>query len=100
MEDPATGGDAADGNAADGDAIDVDTEDRNAAMNGLRQMGQRLRFDILESFFDDFAGNIEWRGADYDDPSLFDESDLAEGSDTGSTDESGMATGQEAEGRM
>jgi hypothetical protein len=28
--------------------------------------------------------------------SLFDESGLAEGSDTGSTDESGMAAGQEA----
>ncbi len=40
MEDPV--GDAADGNGADGDEVDGDREDRNAAMNGLRQMGQRL----------------------------------------------------------
>jgi hypothetical protein len=78
MEDPA--GDAADGNGADGDEADGDREDRNVAMNGLRQMGQRLhQFDILESFFDDVAGDIEWGGDDYDVTSLFDVSDLAEG---------------------
>jgi hypothetical protein len=56
-------------------------------------MGQRLhRFDILESFFDNVAGDIEWGGDDYDGTSLFDASDLAEGrSDTGSYDGSGMA---------
>ena len=55
-------------------------------------MGQRLhRFEILESFFDDVAGDIEWGGEDYDGASLFDVSDLAEGSDTGSYDGSGMA---------
>jgi hypothetical protein len=77
---------------ADGDEADGDREDRNAALNGLQQMGQRLhRFDILESFFDDVAGDIEWVGDDYDGTSLFDTSDLAEGSDTGSYDGSGMA---------
>jgi hypothetical protein len=95
MEDPAADGDAADGNTADGDM-----EDRIADMNGLRQMGQRLRFDILESFFDDFAGDIEWGVADYDDTSLFDESDLAIESNTGSANELGLADGQEAEGSM
>ena len=80
MDDPAADGNAADGNAADGDAADSDMEDRNVAMNGLRQMGQRLRFYILESFFDDFTGNIDWGGADYNDTSLFDESNLVEGS--------------------
>jgi hypothetical protein len=91
MEDPV--GDAADGNGADGDKADGDREDRNVALNGLRQMGQRLhRFDILESFFDNVAGDIEWGGDDYDGTSLFDASDLAEGrSDTGSYDGSGMA---------
>ena len=69
-------------------------------MNGLRQMGQRVWIDILQSFFDDFAGNIEWGGEDYDDTSLFDESGLAKGSNMWSTDESGMAAGQEAEGSM
>ena len=56
-------------------------------------MGQRLhRFDILESFFDNVAGNIKWGGDDYDGTSLFDASDLAEGrSDTGSYDGSVMA---------
>jgi hypothetical protein len=80
MEDPAADGDTADGNAADGNEADGDTEDRNEAMNGLRQMGQRLhRFDILEMFFDDFAGNIEWGGEDYDNTSLFDVLNLVEG---------------------
>ncbi len=61
------------------------------AMNGLRQMGQRLhQFDILESFFDNVAGNIEWGGDDYDVTSLFDVSDLAEGSDMGPSDGSGL----------
>jgi len=46
-------------------------------MNGLRQMGQRLQFDILESFFDEFACNIEWGGEEYDEMSLFDETGLA-----------------------
>ena len=50
-EDPLADGDAKDGNAADGDTADGDTEYRNAAMNGLWQMGKRLRFDILEWFF-------------------------------------------------
>jgi hypothetical protein len=96
MEDPA--GDAADGNGADGDETDGNREDRNAALNGLRQMGQRLhRFDILESFFDDVAGDIEWGGDDYDGTSLFDMSDLAEGSDTGPSGGSGMAS---TEGNM
>ncbi len=40
MEDPV--GEAADSNGADGDKADGDREDRNAAMNGLRQMGQQL----------------------------------------------------------
>jgi hypothetical protein len=96
MEDPLADGDAADGNATDGDAADGNMEDGEAAMNGLRQMGQRLQFDILESFFDDFAGDIEWGGEDYNDTCLFDESGLAEGSHTGSTNESGIAAGQEA----
>ncbi len=65
-------------------------------MNGLRQMSQRLRFDILESFFYDFARDIEWGGEDYDDTSLFDESGLAEESDTENTNELGVAAGQEA----
>jgi len=49
----------ADGNATDGDVSDGDMEDGEATMNGLRQMGQRLQFDILELFFDDFACDIE-----------------------------------------
>ena len=48
---PLADGDAKDGNAADGNTADGNTEYRNAAMNGLRQMGKRLRFDILECFF-------------------------------------------------
>jgi hypothetical protein len=64
MEDPladgnAADGNAADGNATDGNAADGDMEDGEATMNGLRQMGQRLQFDILESFFYDFACDIE-----------------------------------------
>ena len=50
-----------------------------------------IHFDILESFFDDVAGSIEWGGDDYNGTSLFDVSNLAEGSDTGPSDESGMA---------
>jgi hypothetical protein len=65
MEDPA--GNAADGNGADGNKADGNREDRNADMNGLQQMGQRFhQFNILESFFDDVAGDIEWGGEDYD----------------------------------
>ena len=45
MEDP-----GADDNVAADKAADGDTEDRNAAMDGLWQMSQRLQFDILESF--------------------------------------------------
>ena len=90
MEDPA--GDAADGNGADGDKADGNREDRNVAMNGLRQMVQQLhQFDILESFFDDVAGDIEWGGDHYYVTSLFDVSDLAEGSVMGPSDGSGMA---------
>ena len=92
MEDPLADGDATDGNTTYVGAADGDMEDKEAAMNGLRQMGQRLRFDILELFFDDFAGDIEWGGEDYDETSLFDESGLAEGN----TNESGMSAGQEA----
>jgi len=92
MDDLFSDGDVADGHATDGNAADGDMEDGEAAMNGLRQMGQRLRFDIHKSFFDDVAGDIEWGGEDYDETSLFDESGLAEGS----ADESGMAAGQEA----
>ena len=89
MEDPV--GDVADGNGADGNEADGDREDRNVAMNGLRQMGQQLhQFDILESFFDDVAGIIEWGGDNYDVVSLFDVSNLAEGSDMGPSDGSGM----------
>ncbi len=51
-------------------------------------------------FFDDFAGMIDWGGDDYDGTSLFDESGLAEERETGSTNKSGMAAGQEAEGSM
>jgi hypothetical protein len=55
-------------------------------------MGQWLhQFDILESFFDDVPGDIEWGGDDYDVTSLFDVSDLAEGSDMGPSDGSSMA---------
>jgi hypothetical protein len=50
MEDPFSDGDATDGHAPDGHAPDGDMEDGEAAMNGLRQMGQRLRFDILNRF--------------------------------------------------
>jgi hypothetical protein len=55
-------------------------------------MGQRLhQFNILESYFDDIAGDIEWGWEDYDVMSLFDVSNLAEGSDMGPSDGSGMA---------
>ncbi len=94
MEDTVADGDVADGNAAEGAAADD-------AMIDLQQMGQRLhRFNIHKMFFDDFAGMIEWGGDDYDGTSLFDESGLAEGSDPGSTNKSGMANRQEVEGSM
>jgi len=51
MEDQLADGDATDGNATDGDTADGDMEDGEATMNGLRQMGQRPQFEILESFF-------------------------------------------------
>jgi len=90
MEDPA--GDAAVGNGADGDEADGDREDRNVAMSGLRQMGQRLhQFDILESLFDDVTGFIEWGEDHYDITSLFDVSNLAKRGDMGPSDGSGMA---------
>ena len=96
MDDPAADGDAADGNTADGN--EADTADRNADMNGLRGMGQRLhQFDILETFFDDFARDIEWGGDDYDDKLLVDVLNLMEGSATGSTNEYG---GRSAEGSI
>ena len=65
-------------------------------MNGLWQMGQRLQFDTLESYFDDFACNIEWGGEEYDETSLFDKAGLASNHAEESADESGMAAGQEA----
>ena len=58
-------------------------------------MGQRLQFDILESFFDEFACDIEWGGEEYDETSLFDETGLAFNHVEESADESGMAAGQE-----
>jgi hypothetical protein len=64
-------------------------------------MGQRLhRLNILKTLFHDFAGNIEWGGEDYNNTSLFDVLNLVEGSDTESTNKSGMAAGQEVEGSM
>jgi len=95
MEDQLADGNATDGNATDGDAADGDMEDGEATMNGLRQMGQRLQFDILESFFDDFACNIEWGGEEYDETSLFDKTGLASDHAEESANESGMAAGQE-----
>jgi len=71
-------------------------EDGEATMNGLRQMGQRLQFDILESFFDDFACDIEWGGEEYDETSLFDKTGLASDHAEKSADESGMAAGQKS----
>ncbi len=96
MEDPLADGDATDGNATDGDAADGDMEGGEATMNGLQQMGQRLQFDIPESFFDDFACDIEWGGEEYDETSLFDETGLASDLVEESADESGMTAGQEA----
>jgi len=69
-------------------------------MNGLRQMGQMLQFDVLESCFDDFTFTcycyIEWGGEEYDETSLFDETGLASDHAEESADELGMAAGQEA----
>ena len=96
MEDPLADGDTTDGNATDGDAADGDMEGGEATMNGLRQMGQRLQFDILESFFDDFACDIEWGGEEYDETSLFDETRLASDLAEESANESGMTARQEA----
>jgi hypothetical protein len=94
MEDTVADSNAADGNAADGAAA-------NDAMIDLQQMGQRLhQFNILETFFGEFAGMIDWGGDNYDGTSLFDESGFAEGSNTGSTNKLSMAAGQEAERSM
>jgi hypothetical protein len=67
-------------------------------MNGLRQMGQMLQFDVLELCFDDFTFtcDIEWGGEEYDETSLFDETGLASDHAEESADELGMAAGQEA----
>ena len=86
----------ADGSATYGDAADGDMEDGEATMNSLRQMGQRVQFDILESFFDDFACDIEWGGEEYDETSLFDETRLASDLAEESANESGMTARQEA----
>jgi len=96
MEDQLADGDATDGNVIDGDTADGDMEDGEATMNGLRQMGQNLQFDILESFFDDFACDIKWGGEEYDETSLFDKTGLASDHAEEITNESGMAAGQEA----
>ncbi len=62
-----------DGDTVKNDAIDSNARDGNgaggdASLNDLQQMGQVLhRFDLFESFFDDFVGDIDWGGEDYDD---------------------------------
>ena len=89
-------GNATDGNATDGDAADGDMEGEETTMNGLRQMGQRLQFDILESFFDDFACDIKWGGEEYDETYQFDKTGLASNLAEESANESGMTAGQEA----
>jgi hypothetical protein len=72
FEDPADG-DMIDGAAlvdaasAD-DAVDDNGAGGDASLNDLRRMGQALhRFDVFETFFDDFVGEIEWGGFDYED---------------------------------
>ena len=86
FEDPADG-DMFDGAAlvdaalAD-DAVDDNEAGGDASLNDLRRMGQALhRFDVFETFFDDFVGEIEWGGFDYeDDEGLLGEmADSAEG---------------------
>ncbi len=52
---------------------------------------QPLILTSLNRFFDDVAGSTEWGGDDYNGMSLFDVSNLVEGSDTGPSDESVMA---------
>ncbi len=89
---------AADGNAADGNMTDDNMEDSNVAMNGLGLIGQQLHHcKVLKTFFYDNARNIEWGGEDYNDTSLFNMPNSAEGSNTGSSDSTGMAARQEAE---
>jgi hypothetical protein len=46
--------------------------------------------------FDAVAGNIKWGGDDYDGTSLFDVSDLEEGSGTGSYNGSGMVATEQS----
>ena len=96
MEDQLADGDAKDGNATDGDVADGDMEYGEATLNGPQQMGQRLQFDIIESFFDYFACDIKWGGEAYDETSLFDKTGLASDHAEESVVESGMAAGQEA----
>ena len=96
MEDQLADGDATDGNATDGDVADGDMEYGEATLNGPQQMGQRLQFDIIESFFDYFACDIEWGGEAYDETSLFDKNGLASDHAEESVNESGMVAGQEA----
>ena len=43
------------------------TMGNNASLNDLRKMSQaHHRFDIFESFFDGFVGEIEWGGFNYE----------------------------------
>ena len=57
LVDAAFANDAGDDSGAGGDA----------SLDDLRQMGRALhRFDIFESFFDDFVADIEWGGYDYE----------------------------------
>ena len=70
--------DAAFANGADND----NSAGGDASLDDLRQMGRALhRFDILESFFDDFVGDIEWGGPDFegDEGLLAEMADSAEG---------------------
>jgi hypothetical protein len=61
-----------DGNAVKNDLVASNARDGNrvggdASLNDLQQMGRVLhRFDLFESFFDDFVGDIDWGGEDYD----------------------------------
>ena len=69
MEDDgvAANGDTVDDNLVDRNAFDGVYSGGNATLNDLCQMGRVLhRFDIFESFFKDFVGEIDWGGEDYD----------------------------------
>ena len=49
------------------DAVDDNAAGNDASLNYLRQMGQaHHRFDVFKSFFDDFVGEIEWGGFNYE----------------------------------